>query len=215
MLVQGIYGELTSQQARASERMQRNSYRLLALLEDFMTYVKAETGGFPLNNSSFEPRILLDTLHEQMAPLAESKGLALHWAVADDLPQKLVGDPTAISRIVQALLWNAIGFTEAGTVEVDSTWTADHQWATIVRDSGPGIASEEQPNIFKPFYRGEQRPPMPSSGFGLGLAMASSLARLMHGQVVLEQSSLQGSTFCLRLSLPVHDETDVTQQPQR
>jgi signal transduction histidine kinase len=202
MLAQGIYGGLTPQQARANERIQRNSYRLVALLDDLIAYVKAQSDQFPLNVALFEPRALLNTLREQTTPLATSKGLTLQWKVADDLPKVLVGDPSAIGRILLALLWNAIGYTDVGNIWVDSRWSHENQWITSVRDSGPGIALERSQDIFEPFYRGEQRPQMPSSGFGLGLAMASALAQLMRGQVILETSSPQGSTFCLQLPLP-------------
>jgi signal transduction histidine kinase len=201
MFAQGVYGELTEQQARANERIQRNSYRLVALLDDLMAYVKAQADQFPLNTLSFEPRALLDELREQTTPLAESKRLTLQWAVSDDLPQTLVGDPPVIKRILLALLWNAIGYTDVGSVEVNTTWSSDNQWITIVRDSGPGIALGLLENLFMPFHYGKQRPKMPSSGFGLGLATASALARLMKGEIILEDNSTKGCSFSLLLPL--------------
>lgn len=201
MLLQGIYGELTPEQARASERIQRTSDRLVALLEDLMAYVKAEMNQYPLHAKPFDPRVFLDTLCQQTVPLAESKGLALKWTSADALPDQLSGDSTAISRIVMTMLWNAIGFTETGRVEILSSWSSDNLWTVTIRDSGSGITPEQQAHIFEPFYQGEKRAKVPSSGFGMGLAMASALARIMGGQLLLEKSSAEGSTFSLYLPL--------------
>ncbi len=200
LLAQGVYGELTEQQARANERIQRNSARLVALLDDLMLYVKAQCGQLAPRAVPFEPRALLDSLREQATVQITGKGLTLHWMVADDMPEKLVGDSDLVSRAVLALLTNAIGFTESGAVWMHSGW-ADGQWVITVRDSGPGISPDDQRRLFEPFFRGEKRPQMPSSGFGLGLPVAAALANLMHGQVVLERTGPTGSTFCLRLAL--------------
>lgn len=201
MLMQGTYGALTSEQGRATQRIQRNTQRMVTLIDDIMTYVKIETDQYALKPMPFEPRALLANLYQQIAPLAEAKGLTLHWTIADHLPERLVGDGAEISRMVLALLWNAIGFTAKGDVWMDSGWTSDGQWLTTVRDTGPGIPAETQPSLFQPFYRGDQRPQMPSSGFGVGLAMTAALAKLMNGQVLLEKSGSEGSTFRLQLPL--------------
>ncbi len=202
MLMQGSYGTLTPDQERAVQRMQRNHRRMTALLDDIMIYVKIETGQYSLISESFEPRKLLANAYQQVAPLAKAKGLTLHWMISDSLPDKLVGDAPSIIRMVLALLWNATGFTDTGSVWMDSSWSPDGKWIITVRDTGPGIPLAEQPDIFLPFHRGERRLQMPSSGFGLGLAMTSAMAKLMNGQVLLEKSSSEGSTFCLQLPLP-------------
>lgn len=201
MLVRGMYGELTPQQSRASERIQRNSSLLVNLLDDLIIFVKADANQLPLNPLPFDPRMLLAEIQKQTSPFAESKGLKLHWTVVSDLPETLVGDASLIRRIMSALLWNALGFTDAGDVWMDSSWTTEQQWVTTVRDSGPGVPAGDELKIFHPFYRGEKRPQMPTPGFGLGLSMASRVAHLMHGRVTLEQTGPSGSTFCLRLPL--------------
>jgi signal transduction histidine kinase len=199
MLVQGTYGELTPSQARASQRMQRNSYRMVTLIDDLMTYVKADAKQLPLTAESFEPRVLFDHLREKVSLAADSKGLALHWP--DDLPETLVGDSNLITRLLLAVLWNAIGYTTTGDVWIESRWTPDTLWSITIRDSGPGIAPDEVARIFHPFFHGEQRATVPTSGSGLGLPMALALARLMGGQLTLEKTGSDGSTFCIQLPL--------------
>ncbi len=203
MLVRGMYGELSPQQARASERLQRNSTLLVNLLDDLITFIKADANQLPLNALPFDPRMLLTEIQKQTSSFAESKRLKLNWVVGTNLPETLVGDVSIIRRILLALLWNALGFTDAGEVWMDSSWTADQQWLITVRDSGSGIPAGDELKIFQPFYRGEKRPQMPTPGFGLGLAMASRVAQLMHGRVSLEQTGPSGSIFCLHLPLSI------------
>lgn len=203
LLAQGVYGELTAQQTRATERIQRNSARLVALLDDLMLYVKAQAGQLSLHPAPFEPRVLLNSLREQTAADAANKGLTVHWATAEAVPPQVVGDADHIARALWALLTNAIGFSKSGDVWITADWV-EGQWVISVRDSGPGIPQEDQQHMFEPFFRGAQRPQMPSSGFGLGLAVVAALASVMHGQITLDQSGASGSTFTLRLPLAVH-----------
>jgi signal transduction histidine kinase len=201
MFTEGVYGQLTPQQVRAIDRIRRNSQRLVALLDDLMAYVKAEAGQFPLNTAAFAPRDTLNAAYQQIKPTADARGLHVCLEVDPSVPEQLLGDEAVISRIVLALLWNAVGFTSQGSICIESAWTTDGHWQIEVRDSGPGIAREHVPHIFEPFWRGEVRPQMPTSGFGLGLAMAHALAACLGGMLCVQQTGLSGTTFRLELAL--------------
>lgn len=201
MLVQGVYDPLTPKQAKAAARLQRNSHRLLAILDDFVTYVKAEVGELPLSAKPFAPRQQLEAWCEPVRPTAAEKQLTVQVTTADAVPALLNGDETLLKRIVQALLWNAVAYTPQGAVSVTSEWTADQEWLISVQDGGSGISDSDLPHIFEPFWRGEERPQLPTAGAGLGLPLALSLAKLMGGTVFVKEAGTQGSTFCLRLPL--------------
>ena len=109
MFVQGGYGELTPKQERAVNRMKRASHRSLVLLDDFMTYVKAEARQLPLDIDSFDPKSLLLNLQETVLPETKAKDLTVRLIDSDGLPPILFGDATLIRRVMLALLWNAIG----------------------------------------------------------------------------------------------------------
>jgi two-component system sensor histidine kinase/response regulator len=203
MFAEGVYGQLTPQQTRAIDRIRRNSHRLLALLDDLMVYVKAEAGEYPLNPAAFAPRGTLAAVCQQIKPTAEAKGLQVRLDVETSVPEQLLGDEAAISRILLAVLWNAVGFTSQGSIWIESAWATDGYWRIDIRDTGPGIAREDVPHIFEPFWRGEVRPQMPTSGYGLGLAMAQALAALLGGKLFVQQTGVTGSTFRLQLALQV------------
>jgi signal transduction histidine kinase len=202
MFVQGGYGELNPKQERAAKRMQRANNRILALLDDFMAYVKAEAQQLPLEIAPFTPQALLANLRETVLSEAQAKNLTVRLVDDESLPPVLCGDAALIRRVILALLWNAIVFSDQGQITVRSGWVATScTWAIEIRDEGKGIAQENVSHIFEPFWQGVERPPSPTSGFGMGLATAQALTRVMGGQLALETTGPEGSVFCVRLPL--------------
>jgi signal transduction histidine kinase len=201
MLVDGMYDPLTPKQAKAAARLQRNSRRLLAILDDFMTYVKADTGELVLTAKPFSPQTELENYCDQVHSAAAEKGLALTLTSSAGMPERLEGDVSALHRIISALLWNAVAYTPQGEIRVTSDWTLQQEWLISVQDTGSGISDTDLPHIFEPFWRGEERPQIPTAGAGLGLPMALALAKLMGGTLSLQTTSAQGSHFCVQLPL--------------
>ncbi len=197
----GIYGELNAKQRRAIQRQQRNSHRMLALLDDMMIYIRANAGELPLATSPFNP---VELLRAVCATVENTGGGILQVEVAESVPDTLIGDPQQIKKILLALVWNAQAVAEEGEVRMVADWSADSQWQVEVHDTGPGIASDDCESIFEPFWHDATRSgPTPSSGFGLGLAVARTLARHMAGDVELKETGATGSIFCLALPLMV------------
>lgn len=201
MMAEGIYDPLTPKQVRANERVRRNSRRVLAILDDFVTYIKASARQIDLTVSPFDPRVSLSEWCRQIQSTREEKGLELHLTTKECVPSRLIGDATVMSRAVLPLLWNAVSFTSQGAIWVESDWAEAQGWNVSVRDSGTGIPADHVSHIFEPFWRGDERPQVASAGAGLGLAVSLSLARLMMGQLILEQTGPQGSTFRLHIPL--------------
>lgn len=206
MLAEGVYEPLNPKQAKANERIQRNSRRVLAVLDDFITFAKADAGHIEPMLRSFDPRQALIEWCDQVRAMANSKGLAVALTIEQIIPNHLIGDHALIGRSVMALLWNAVAFTHEGEIHVYSDWTDDDHWLIRIEDSGPGISPELIAQIFEPFWRGEDRPQLPTAGAGLGLPLAKSLARLMDGDLALERSDANGSAFCLLLPMLAEPE---------
>jgi signal transduction histidine kinase len=201
MLIDGIYGPLTPKQIRANERIQRSSRRALAIIDDFTTYIKANAGQIDLVMSPFDPHLSLCEWCKQIQPTCEHKGLALHVRITHGVPPSLRGDVAIIGRAVLSLLWNAVAFTSEGAIWIDSDWSDTLGWTISIRDSGIGIPEHHISRIFEPFWRGDERPQVPSSGAGMGLAVSLALVKLMNGGIILEQTGSEGSRFRLHLQL--------------
>jgi signal transduction histidine kinase len=199
MLEQGVYDPLTAKQAKAVTRLQRNNHRILAILDDFMTYMKADAGELRVVPMPFDPRTRLAEWCDPVRSTANEKGVLLEITTSKIVPPTLIGDEALLGRIVQALLWNAIAYTAQGRVCITSTWTENQEWLLTVQDTGGGISTDDLPHIFEPFWRGEARPQTPTAGAGLGLPMSLALAKVMKGQLILKETSAGGSTFSLEV----------------
>jgi signal transduction histidine kinase len=192
--------------------MKRASHRCLVLLEDLMAYVKVEAGQLPLDINPFDPQALLADVRETVEPEAQAKDLTFRLLGFDALPPVLHGDKTFIQRVVLALLWNAIVFSDHGEISLLSSWdAATSVWMMKISDEGSGIAPEHVPHIFEPLWRGANGSQSPTSGCGIGLAMAQALAQLMNGQLELEKTGPGGSVFCLRLPLSTEAPATITE----
>jgi signal transduction histidine kinase len=111
------------------------------------------------------------------------------WAVAD---------PDGVAQVVRVLLDNALRFAPAGTAVTIEVAAAADANVIAVHDRGPGVPGAERERIFERFRRGSETGG--EGGFGLGLAIARELARRMHGDVVIVDSSrVSGARFELRL----------------
>lgn len=202
MMVGGFYDPLTPKQARAAERMLRGSRRSLAILDDFITYLKTTANEVEITPAPFDPREKLEMWCAPALTAAGAKGVILTIVTDEAVPASLVSDALLIERIVTALLWNAVAFTAAGSIEVTSAF-ADDRWIITVEDTGQGIPEENIPRIFEPFWRGVDRPQMPTACAGLGLAMAHGLATVLQGKLELQATSSTGSTFQLQIPVKV------------
>jgi signal transduction histidine kinase len=202
MLADGAYDPLTPKQTKAVVRLQRNNRRLLAMLDDFLTYIKADAGDLAVTPAPFDPRLRLEEWCGQVRAASQEKGLTLKVTTAANVPEKLTGDEVLLSRIALALLWNAVGYTAQGEIQVTSDWISNQEWLVTVQDSGSGISNSDLPHIFEPFWRGEERPQTPTAGAGLGLPLARALAKLMSGNVLLKETRAGRSVFCVQVKLP-------------
>jgi signal transduction histidine kinase len=200
MLMQGAYDPLTPKQEKAATRLQRNSYRLLATVDDFVTYIKADAGDLIVSHTNFDIQEKLELWSTPIRPMMAEKGITLTIAVP--ATSKIIwGDETLLKRMIQALLWNAISFTTQGSIDLTVEARDDAKWMIRVKDTGSGIPSDDIPHIFEPFWRGEGRPQVPTAGAGLGLPLARALARIMKGDLSLQETSPSGTCFCIELPI--------------
>jgi len=130
-------------------------------------------------------------------PLAMEKSLQFSVELADDLPASLFTDRQRLEQILKNLLANAFKFTEKGSVTLRVEPRDDDLLAFAVRDTGIGIAQEQQAAIFEAFRQADGTTNRRYGGTGLGLSISRELANLLGGEIEVQSTPGAGSTFTL------------------
>jgi signal transduction histidine kinase/CheY-like chemotaxis protein len=194
---------LTAGQAELVEVVRSSGQSLNRMLCDILNLAKIDAGTFDMVDAPYDLRGALDETLTPFLRDAEAKGLALRWATALDVPERLVGDVSWFRQILGNLVSNAIKFTEVGGVDVAVRQDGD-LLCVIVRDTGIGIEPAMRKRLFGRFEQADGSPTRRYGGAGLGLAVAREFATRMNGALRCESAPGRGSTFIL--ALPLHAE---------
>jgi CheY-like chemotaxis protein/nitrogen-specific signal transduction histidine kinase/HPt (histidine-containing phosphotransfer) domain-containing protein len=191
--------ELTADQRKSLETIQRSADMLLVLIDDILDLSKVEAGQIELESVSFDlEAMILDAIELVRAKAGERKNLEILCDLGDT-PSKVIGDPTRLQQILLNLLGNAVKFTEEGEVIITArigNETLDKVNIEFsVSDTGTGIPKEKIKMIFEAFTQADGSVTRGYGGSGLGLAISRQLARLMGGEITVESSVGKGSTF--------------------
>ena len=180
-------------------RMQMASKTLLSMLGDLLDYSKAEAGQMVLEHTAFRIDDVLASVGVLCAGSAWNKGIEPVFAVDPDVPAGLVGDPMRLQQVLLNLAGNAIKFTEHGEVVLGIAVAARGAGRVAlrfsVRDTGIGIAPEQQQRMFEAFSQADSSTSRKYGGTGLGLAISRRLVALMGGELEVESDADRGATF--------------------
>jgi signal transduction histidine kinase/PAS domain-containing protein len=196
LLLLGVRSKLGGNAPEYIERIGASARHLLLLIDEILTFARAESGREPVR---IEPVMLHDLVRDVSALtelLALEKGIGYRLHSIDGV--QLETDSGKVRQILVNLLSNAVKFTEEGRVDLRVSYN-DEMVEFVVRDTGPGIRQEHLEKIFDPFWQAEQSRTRRAEGTGLGLAVARRLARLLGGDVYVDSTLGQGSSFTLRL----------------
>ncbi len=199
MLMQGIAGELTTQQKRNLTRVDSNSKHLLSLINDILDISRIEAGKMPLHVSEFPVPELIAEVMAELDPIILRSRLKVETEL-DPGAALLQSDRQKVKQIVLNLLGNALKFTPEGSITV--TARRRHGEGTVaiaVKDTGIGVAPEDQSKIFEDFRQADNSPTREYGGAGLGLSICRRLAHMLGGRITLESKLGAGSTFTLIL----------------
>ncbi len=186
---------------------------LLALINDILDFSKLEAGRVELEPAPFDPRRLLNEVAGLLAEQAQGKGLELIAHCQPDVPALLLGDARALRQILLNLLSNAVKFTAEGEVAVLATAESAEagngpgggRVRFEVRDTGIGIAPEQQELIFDAFAQADASTTRRYGGTGLGLAICRRLTEAMGGRIGVSSRAAEGSVFWLSVPLAAVD----------
>lgn len=177
--------------------IQQGGQRMLSLISQLLDLSRVEAGRLDVMLQPVDVAVIVEQVRQDIAPLANAKGLDVRIDVPSDMPPVL-GDADRLRQILLNLAGNAVKFTEQGKLEITAR-TSEDGAAIVVRDSGSGIAPEALPHIFEMFHQVDSYLSRRHGGVGLGLAIAQKLAELMDGQISVESQLGVGSTFTLEM----------------
>jgi PAS domain S-box-containing protein len=194
---------LNNEQAEYVSIFQRNSRRLVALINDFLDFSKIEAGAVRVDKVPFKIRQAIYDVMETFREPAARKGLALDALIDSGVPEWQMGDGHRLQQVLMNLISNAVKFSSAGRVEVRASVTSaveSPQLRFEVADTGPGIRVADRERIFAPFTQVKD-PGAPIQGTGLGLTICRELVHLMDGRIGVTSDQGVGSTFYFELPL--------------
>jgi PAS domain S-box-containing protein len=198
LIMLGIRGPVTPEQATDLEKIRRSQVTLLALINDVLSFAKLESSSVHYDIQDIVTDDALTAASEFVEVQLRAKGVRfVHRRCAPDV--RVRADPDKLQQILLNLLSNAVKFTpSAGTVTLSCERDGDHVLLRV-SDTGPGIAEDRCETIFDPFVQVDQRLVREHHGVGLGLAISRNLARGMAGELSVTSVVGDGSTFTLRL----------------
>lgn len=196
----GIHGPITDAQRDVLGRIARSERHLLRLINEVLNLARIEAGQVEYTFEDLPVGDLIAGVTPMIEPQLEKKGIAFS---IDALPEVAVRvDREKGEQILLNLLSNATKFTPAGgRVSVTTVLSADapDRVHLCVTDTGIGIPREKLEAVFEPFMQVDVSRTRAAEGSGLGLAISRDLARGMSGNLTVQSTPGEGSTFTLTL----------------
>ncbi|KAL8137589.1 hypothetical protein V2J09_003590 [Rumex salicifolius] len=211
--------ELTPEQRFMVETILKSSNLLATLINDVLDLSRLEDGSLKLDIGKFNLHAVFKEVLSLIKPIATVKKLTITLHVAQDLPEFAIGDEKRLMQVMLNIIGNAVKFSKEGNISITATLakteprfpdfipvSTDSQFhlRVQVKDSGPGINSQDLPKLFTKFANG-QTTATKNSGSGLGLAICRRFVNLMEGEIWIESEGLgKGCTaICIiKLGIP-------------
>ena len=187
---------LTPEQVTYATAAKTSGETLLSLIEEVLDFSKIEAGKLDLEMHPFALSLLVEETVELLAPRAQAKGIEIASFIDERLPANVVGDPARLRQVLLNLAGNAIKFTENGGVSVVvEPGPHGNEIQFQIRDSGIGLAPQDQQRIFLDFEQADGSSTRKFGGTGLGLAISKRIVERMDGHIAVESEPGTGSTF--------------------
>ena len=194
--------ELTPEQLTYAKAAKTSGETLLALIGEILDFSKIEAGKLELEARPFALASLVEETVELLAPRAQAKGIDIASFVDGRLPDKIMGDAARLRQVLLNLASNAIKFTERGGVAlIVEPGARASEIRFQVRDTGIGLAPQDQARIFLDFEQADGSATRKFGGTGLGLAISKRIVERMDGRITVESEAGLGATFSFTVPL--------------
>ena len=200
---------LTDEQRKNVQVVNRNGTHLLSLLNDILDMSKIESGRFSLNLTPFDVLGAFHDLRVMFQLRARSKGIDFTVEIHPDVPRFVRADEGKFRQVLINLAGNAVKFTDSGRVSLKCgfSWKDEPEMLVEVADTGTGIPGDRLQAIFDPFEQTEAG--MRQGGTGLGLAISREIIRMMGGDIVVTSTPGRGSVFRCNLKVGIPESGDM------
>nr|WP_315183683.1 response regulator [uncultured Albidiferax sp.] len=209
--------DLDPRQRDYVSKIRQSGQHLLGILNDILDFSKVEAGKLEIERTAFDLEEVLANVVNVVADKAQAKNLELVCDLPASVPLQLVGDPLRLGQILINYTTNAIKFTERGEIHITVRLQAQSDSGVVlrfaVRDTGIGLTPEQIGRLFQSFSQADTSTTRQYGGTGLGLAISKNLAALMGGEVGVESTLGEGSTFWFTAQLGLGERRARPQLP--
>ena len=200
--------DLAPEQKEYAEIMHSSGMSLLKIINSVLDFSKIEAGKLVLETVQFSVREKLADVTQLFSAEAKRKRLTISYAVAENVPDAVRGDPVRLGQILANLVSNAIKFSNDGNISivcdcVDSNELDDAhvRLKFVVSDCGIGIDQKDQGKLFREFSQVDESDTRKYGGTGLGLVISKELATLMGGAIGVDSDPGKGSRFWFTINV--------------
>ena len=194
--------QLPNEVKEDTEDIQNASQTLLEIVGNILDINKIESEQMDIVEKEYNFKEEISKMVKITSTRIEDKPIEFEFNMAEDIPDKLIGDKTHVKEIVNNLLTNAIKYTEKGKITLNVKCINKNDISNLiisVQDTGRGIKKENIDKLFTKFQRLDEDMNTTIEGTGLGLAITKSLVNLMHGTINVQSHFGTGSLFVVNL----------------
>ncbi|MBW3619698.1 MAG: response regulator [Actinobacteria bacterium] len=195
--------DLDDDQRRFASGIRTAGEALMALINDVLDFSKIEAGKLELEEVDFDLETTVEEVADLFSETARAKSLLVYSYLHPDVPRWVRADAGRLRQILVNLVSNAVKFTERGQILIRARCEPVDDGRTVVRfevvDTGIGIPAEGHARLFESFTQADASSSRRYGGTGLGLAICRQLAMLMGGDIGVESTPGEGSTFWVTL----------------
>jgi two-component system, sensor histidine kinase len=197
LLASGVMGDLTPEARQLITVAERNSVRLITLINAILDFEKLESGNAEMDLRSVPLQRVFDRSLESVSAFAEQERVRID---VERTGTVVMADETRLIQVLVNLLSNAVKYSHRGGVVTLRASPLDGQIEVQVIDRGRGIAPDKQEKIFERFHQVDSSDARTQSGTGLGLAICKAIIEQHGGTIGVESVEGEGSTFSFRIA---------------
>lgn len=196
LLASGVAGELSDDARQMIAVAERNSVRLISLINAILDFEKLDSGNVEFDLRPVPLQRVFDRAMETVSTFAQQEDVRIE---AERTSAVVVADELRLMQVVVNLLSNAVKYSHRGGIVTLRVNAYDGEVEVQVIDHGRGIAPDKQAKVFERFHQVDSSDARTSSGTGLGLAICKAIVEQHGGTIGVESVEGEGSTFSFRI----------------